>query len=101
MEKLLEKDPTKELLEYHDYREENRKKPEGTSYNSCTLIIMSVQQPTENVQPSTQVSSLQYGYMTVPPQHTYGYMEIKRRTHQVQGGAEYSVKNNSPTFFSL
>lgn len=84
---LLERDPTKELLEF--YREENKKarrhKPQ------LVQMIMSVQQPTENVQLSTQVSFLQYGYMSVPSQHTYGYLE-SGGMHQVRGRAEHSVR---------
>ena len=71
MEKLLERDPTKELLEF--YREENEKSRRHEL--QLMQMIMSVQQPTENVQPLTQVSSLQRGYMAVPPQHAYGYMK--------------------------
>ena len=96
MEKLLERDTTKELLEF--YREENEKARRHEL--QLMQMIMSVQQPTENVQPSTQVSSLQQGYMAVPPQHAYGYME-SGGMHQVQGRTEPSVRNNSPTFFSL
>ena len=96
MEKLLERDPTKDLLEF--YREENEKARRHEL--QLMQMIMSVQQPTENVQPLTQVSSLQRGYMAVPPQHAYGYME-SGGMHQVQGRTEPSVGNSSPTFFSL
>ena len=96
MEKLLERETTKELLEF--YGEENEKARRHEL--QLMQMIMSVQQPTENVQPSTQVSSLQQGYMAVPPQHAYGYME-SGGMHQVQGRTEPSVRNNSPTFFSL
>ena len=95
MEKLLERDTTKELLEF--YREENEKARRHEL--QLMQMIMSVQQPTENVQPSTQVSSLQQGYMAVPPQHAYGYME-SGGMHQVQGRTEPNVRNNSPTFFA-
>ena len=96
MEKLLERDPTKELLKfYKEYNEKVRRHE-----LQLLQMIMSVQQPTEHVQRSTPVNSQQYGYMAVSPQHEFGYME-SRGLHQVQGETDPSVGNSSPTFFSL
>lgn len=97
MEKLLERDPTKDLLEF--YREENEKARRHEL--QLMQIIMSSQQPAESVQSSTQGSYQPYGYMSVPLQHAYGYME-SGGMHQVQGGSASSVaNNNSQTFFNL
>ena len=93
MEKLLERDPTKELLKF--YKEENEK-----ARRQLMQMIMSVQQPTEHVQRSTPVNSQQYGYMAVSPQHEFGYTE-SRGLHQVQGETDPSATNSSSTFFSL
>ena len=51
MEKLLERDPTKELLKF--YKEENEKARRHE--RQLMQMIMSVQQPTEHVQRSTPV----------------------------------------------
>ena len=96
MEKLLERDPTKELLKF--YKEENEKARRHEL--QLMEMIMSVQQPTEHVQRSTPVNSPQYGYIAVSPQHAFGYME-SGGLHQVQGETDPGVRNNSPTFFSL
>ena len=64
-EKLLERDPTKELLKF--YKEENEKARRHEL--QLMQVIMTVQQPTEHVQRSTPVNSPQYGYMAVSPQH--------------------------------
>ena len=53
MEKLLERDPTKELLKF--YKEENEKARRHE--RQLMQMIMSVQQPTEHVQRSTSVNS--------------------------------------------
>ena len=90
MEKLLEKDPTKELLKF--YKEDNEKARRHEL--QLTEMIMS-----EHVQRSTLVNSPQYGYMAVSPQHAFGYME-SGGLHQVQGETDPGVRNNSPTFFS-
>lgn len=97
MEKLLERDPTKDLLEF--YREENEKARRHEL--QLMQIIMSSQQPAESVQSSTQGSYQPYGYMAVPPQHAYGFVE-SGGMHQVQGGnASSAANNNSQTFFSF
>ena len=97
MEKLLERDPTKDPLEF--YREENEKARRHEL--RLMQMIMSSQQPAESVQSSTQGSYQPYGYMSVPPQHAYGYME-SGCMHQVQGGTASSLaNNNSQTFSSL
>ena len=90
MEKLLEIDPTKELLKF--YKEENEK----ATRNVLQLMQMSVQQPTEHVQRLTPVNSAQCGYMA-SPQHAFGYIE-SRSLHQVQGETDPSVRNSSPIF---
>ena len=38
-------------------------------------MIMSAQQPAKSVQSLTQGSFRPYGYMSVPPQYAYGYIE--------------------------
>ena len=96
MEKLLERDPTKDLLEF--YREENEKARRHEL--QLMQMIMSAQPPAESVHSSTQESFQPYGYMSVPPPYAYGYME-SGGMHQVQGGTTPSVGNNSQTFFSL
>ena len=97
MENLLERDPTKDLLEF--YREENEKARRHEL--QLMKMIMSSQPPAQSVQCSTQGSYQPYGYMSVPPQHAYGYME-SGGMHQVQGGTASSVaNNNSQTFFDL
>ena len=98
-EKLLERDQTKDLLEF--YGEENGKARRHEL--QIMQMIMSSQQPAESVQSSTQGSYQPFhnGYMAVPPQHAYGYME-SGGMHQVQRGTASSVaNNNSQTFFSL
>ena len=96
MEKLLEIDPTKEVLKF--YKEENEK----ATRHVLQFMQMSVQQPTEHDQRLTPVNSAQYayGYMALSPQHTFGYIE-SRGLHQVQGETDPSVRNSSPTFFGL
>ena len=96
MEKLLERDPTKELLKF--YKKENEKARRHEL--QLMQVIMSVQQPTEHIQRSTPVNPQQYGYMAVSRQHDFGYME-SRGLHQLQGETDPSVRNSSPTFFSL
>ena len=97
MEKLLERDPTKDLLEF--YREENGKARRHEL--QLMQMIMSSQQPAESIQATSQGSYQSYGYMAVPPQHAYGYME-SGGMHQVQGRTASSVtNNNSQTFFNL
>ena len=90
MEKLLERDPTKDLLEF--YREENEKARRHEL--QLMQMIMSSQPPAQSVQCSTQGSYQPYGYKSVPPQHSYGYME-SGGMHQVQGGTASSVTNNN------
>ena len=94
MERLLEIDPTKEVLKF--YKEENEK----ATRHVLQFMQMSVQQPTEHVQRLTPVNSAQYGYMAVSPQHAFGYI-VSRGLHQVQGETDPSVRNSSPTFFGL
>ena len=57
MEKLLERDPTEDLLKF--YKEENEKARRDEL--QLMQMIMSVQQPTEHVQRSTPANSQQYG----------------------------------------
>ena len=97
MEKLLERDPTKDLLEF--YREENGKARRHEL--QLMQMIMSSQQPAESIQATSQGSYQPYGYMAVPPQHAHGYME-SGAMHQVQGRTASSVTNKySQTFFNL
>ena len=69
MEKLLEKDPTKDLLEF--YREENEKARKHEM--QLMQMIMSTQVQDSGHFPP-QGNSLQYGY-SYPSQHSYQYME--------------------------
>lgn len=96
MEKLLERDPTKDLLEF--YREENEKARRHEL--QLMQMIMSAQPPAHSVQCSSQGSFQPYGYMSVPPQHAYGYME-REDMHQLQGGTASNMENNSQTFFNI
>ena len=96
MEKLIERDPTKDLLEF--YREENEKARKHEL--QLMQMLMSAHSPAESVQSSTQGSFQPYGYMSVPPQYAYEYME-SGVPHQLQGGNASSGANNSQTFFSL
>ena len=69
MEKLLERDPTKDLLEF--YREE-KKKARKHEMQLMQMIMSAQVQDSEHFPP--QGNSLQYGY-SYPSQHSYQYME--------------------------
>ena len=69
MEKLLDRDPTKDLLEF--YREENDKARKHEMQLMQMIMSAQVQNP-EHFPP--QGNSLQYGY-GYPSLHSYQYME--------------------------